>query len=245
MLKYYDQITKTLTIPSGFNKKLKVSPIDTKIIIFNEDLNKNNCSQFNQEIKENILPVSLHTLSLGYDFNQEIKENVLPVSLHTLSFGYCFNKEIKEKVLPYSLHTLNFGGDFKQEIKENVLPVSLHTLTFMNYSSFNQEIKENVLPKSLHNLTFGFYFNQIIKNNVLPKSIKNICLWSHCNLINNLPLWIEEVYIMFGKWNDKYDKEVNNLPITLKKIIIKDEKYLKYITKIPFGCDIVIKVSNK
>jgi hypothetical protein len=29
--------------------------------------------------------------------------------------------------------------------------------------------------------------------------------------------------------------------MTLEKIIIEDEKYLKYITKIPFGCDIVIQ----
>jgi len=29
--------------------------------------------------------------------------------------------------------------------------------------------------------------------------------------------------------------------MTLKKITIDDEKYLKYITKIPFGCKIVIQ----
>jgi hypothetical protein len=40
---------------------------------------------------------------------------------------------------------------------------------------------------------------------------------------------------------DIIQKEVTNLPITLEKITIKDEKFLKYITKIPFGCDIVIQ----
>jgi hypothetical protein len=92
---------------------------------------------------------------------------------------------------------------------------------------------------STDTLTFDFNFNQEIKENVLPKSIKKISLWSHCNLINNLPLQIEEVYIKFS-YDDTYNKEVNNLPITLKKITIDDEKYLKYITKIPFGCNIVI-----
>jgi len=29
--------------------------------------------------------------------------------------------------------------------------------------------------------------------------------------------------------------------MTLKKITIENEKYLKYITKIPFGCEIVIQ----
>jgi hypothetical protein len=75
----------------------------------------------------------------------------------------------------------------------------------------------------------------------LPKSIKKISLYSHCNLINNLPLWIEEVHIKFNYDNDKDNKEITNLPITLERITINDEKYLKYITKIPFGCDIIIQ----
>jgi hypothetical protein len=54
-----------------------------------------------------------------------------------------------------------------------------------------------------------------------------------------LPLHLEEVYIKFS--NDIIQKEVTNLPMTLEKIAIKDEKFLKYITKIPFGCDIVIQ----
>jgi hypothetical protein len=234
MLKYYNNITKTLTIPSEFNEDLKDIPNDTEIIIFNEYYGY---SKFNQEIKDNILPDSLHTLTFGWCFNQEIKENVFPNSLHTLSIGYDFNQDIKENVLPNSLHTITFGVWFNQEIKENVLPDSLHTLTFG--CNFNQEIKENVLPDSLHTLSFGVWFNQEIKENVLPKSIKKIGLFSHCDFINNLPLWIEEVYIQFI--GNGRDKEVNNLPMTLEKIIIEDEKYLKYITKIPFGCDIVIK----
>ena len=167
MLNYYNNLTKTLKIPSYFNKTLKNIPNDTEIIIFDA---KNKCSKFNQKIKENVLPDSLHTLSFDMKFNQEIKENVLPKSLHTLILGWIFN----------------------------------------------QEIKENVLPDSLYNITFGGYFNQEIKKNVLPKLIKKICLHSHFNLINNLPM-------------------------TLEKIVIKDKKYLKFITKIPFGCKIVIK----
>ena len=170
MLKYYNNITKTLTIPYNFNEELKDIPDDTEIIIFDEDRKNNKYSKFNQKIKENVLPDSLHTLSFGWDFNQEIKENVLPGNLNTL--------------------------------------------------------------------TFDFHFNQKIKENVLPKSIKKIGLWSHCNLINNLPLQLEEVYIQFYH---NYDKEITNLPITLKKITIDYEKYLKYITKIPFGCEIIIQ----
>jgi hypothetical protein len=216
MLKYYNNTTKTLTIPHKFNEELKDIPDNAEYIIFYNNYRKHEFSFYNKVIKENVLPVSLHTLTLSYNFNQEIKENVLPVSLHTLIFGHTFNQEIKENVLPVSLHMLTFGWNFDQEIKENVLPVSLHTLGF------------------------GFNFNQEIKENVLPKSIKYICLYSHCNFINNLPLQLEEIYIVFTDWTNIEHKEVNNLPITLERITIKDEKYLKYITKIPFGCDIVI-----
>jgi hypothetical protein len=232
MLKYYNN-TKTLELSCDFNDELKDIPTDTEIITFAN----NKYSKFNQQIKNNVLPVSLHTLSFGYAFNQEIKENVLPVSLHTLSFGYEFNQEIKENVLPKKLCFLTFGRKFNQEIKENVLPNSLHTINFG--SCFNQEIKEYVLPNSLHTINFGWFFHQYI-NNVLPKSITKICLFSHCNLINNLPLYIEEVHIKFYYIDEKYD-EIANLPITLKKILIDDEKYLKYITKIPFGCKVVIQ----
>jgi hypothetical protein len=78
-------------------------------------------------------------------------------------------------------------------------------------------------------------FNQEIKENILPKSIKKISLFSHYNLINNLPLHIEEVYIKFSL-NNEQNKEISNLPFTLDKIIIPNNKYLKYITKIPFNC---------
>jgi len=239
MLQYYNNITKTLTIPSDFNQELKDIPDDTEIIIFDEDFKNDKYSIFNQKIKENVLPDSLHTIKFGFSFNQEIKENVLPDSLHTIKFGFSFNQEIKENVLPDSLQTLTFGRRFNKEIKENVLPDTLHTLTLGCY--FNQEIKENVLPDSLHTLTFGICFNQEIEENVLPKSIKKIGLYSHCNLINNLPLWIEEVCIKFYY---KCDKEITNLPMTLEKITIENKIYFKYITKIPFGCEIVIQKIN-
>ena len=49
---------------------------------------------------------------------------------------------------------------------------------------------------------------------------------------------------MFSEWNE-FNKEVNNLPITLEKIFIEDEKYLKYITKKPLNCVIIIQKIDK
>ena len=63
-------------------------------------------------------------------------------------------------------------------------------------------------------------------------------MWSHNNLINNLPLHIENVYIYF---HDRDIKNIENLPPSIKKIIIQDEKYMKYITKVPFDCIVEIR----
>ena len=138
MLKYYNNITKTLSIPFIFNEELKDIPNETEIIIFSQDYKNGKYSKFNQIIKENVLPCSLHTLRLGSSFNQEIKENVL------------------------------------------------------------------------------------------HKSIKKIDLYSHCNLINNLPLQLTEVYIKFCNYVID-NKEINNLLMILFQLLLKiknsDEKY--------------------
>ena len=173
-------------------------------------------------------------------FDSKIEEIKFPNNLHTLKFCYWSNHELKENVLPINLHTLIFGNCYNQKIKENVLPINLHTLTFGD--RYTQEIKENVLPINLHTLTFGEDFKQEIKENVLPKSIKKISLYSHYYLINNLPLHLDEVYILFC-FNDIFNKEITNLPMTLKKITIFSKKNLKYITKIPFGCVVEIDSS--
>ena len=55
---------------------------------------------------------------------------------------------------------------------------------------------------------------------------------------NNLPNNIEVVYIVF--YDEIYQK-IENLPISIKKIVIEDEKYKQYITKIPFDCEVEFK----
>ena len=77
MLEYYNNITKTLTIPYDFNNVLKDIPYDTEIIIFDEDDINDIYSYFNQEIKKNILPELLHILTFDYEFNQEIKKECI------------------------------------------------------------------------------------------------------------------------------------------------------------------------
>jgi hypothetical protein len=96
------------------------------------------------------------------------------------------------------------------------------------------------LPPKLYFLKLGWK----IKNKVIfPKSLKELSL-SHTNiLINNIPNHIEKVFIKFYH-NDKPYKKVENLPLTIKEIVIKKEIYKKYI-KIPFGCKLTIKKINE
>ena len=149
-----------------------------------------------------------------------------------------YNKEIKKNVLSKNLHTLIFGCAYNLKIKKGVLPESLHTLT-LGYS-YNQKIKEGVLPKFLHTLKLGYFFQKDI---VIPESVKEIELYSHNNLINNLPCNIETVYIKFD-YDIETDRIVDNLPVTLKKIVIQEYSFMEYIKKIPFDCEVEVRNFN-
>ena len=118
--KYYNKKTNTLTIPLNFNEELKDLPSDTKIIIFEEDYNKREYSQFNQLVDKlpnnlthltfgcyfdklvNNLPNFLKNLTFGDNFNQKVDN--LPNILIYLTFGYCFNEKVDN--LPNNLKQL-------------------------------------------------------------------------------------------------------------------------------------------
>ena len=78
--KYYNKKTNTLTIPLNFNEELKDLPSDTKIIIFEEDYNKREYSQFNQLVDK--LPNNLTHLAFGCCFNEKVDN--LPNNLKQL-----------------------------------------------------------------------------------------------------------------------------------------------------------------
>ena len=82
-------------------------------------------------------------------------------------------------------------------------------------------------------LIFGENFNQPRTN--LPNSITTIGFPSVCPIKNNIPENIETVYIEFDTKN-KNNEIVENLPITIKKILVNDISKINLIKKIPFGC---------
>jgi hypothetical protein len=195
------------------------------------------------------------TLTINFDFNEELKNIPKDVKIIIFNNKHSHLSYFNQKVdnLPQSLIHLTFGIIFDQKVDK--LPKNLTHLIFCYY--FNQKVDN--LPKNLTHLTFGSKFTQIIdvlpKNLkylklgwisfndkiILPESLKELCLSCGNKLINNIPKNIEKLCIYFYDCDFKvYNKKVENLPLTIKEIVIQNEQFKKYI-KIPFGCKINIQ----
>ena len=107
---YYNIKTKTLTLPCDFNKKLENLPLDTEIIIFEQDYKKEKNSHFDQKVDN--LPNTLTHLTFGWGFNQLVDN--LPENLTHLTFREDFNQKVDN--LPLSLTHLTFGFNFNQNV---------------------------------------------------------------------------------------------------------------------------------
>ena len=131
--KYYNRETNTLILPYNFDNKLYDLPSDIKVIVFEEELDENEYSKFNQPVGhqgcEDIncprnLPNSITHLTFGSDFDQQV--DYLPNSITHLIFGSKFNQSVN--YLPNSITHLTFGYWFSQPV--NNLPNSITHLTF-------------------------------------------------------------------------------------------------------------------
>jgi hypothetical protein len=159
-------------------------------------------------------------------YNQKIYN--FPKNLTHLTFGWSFNQKVNN--LPKNLTHLTFGLFFKKKV--NNLPKNLTHLIFGE--KFNQKL--NNMPKNLKLLGLGWNFQNEI---IFPKNLKKLLLTCNNILINNIPEQIEKIYIDFSYCNIQ-NKKVENLPYTIKEIVIQDKKHKKYI-KVPFGCVLSIK----
>ena len=126
--KYYNIKTKTVTLPYEFNEELKDLPVDVQVIIFEENDNNKEYSQFNKKVdatrknfiftgapKNNVvfdgdnLPKNLTHLIFGFNFSQSVDN--LPENLIHLRFGYKFNQKIDN--LPLNIKQIKM---YKQQI---------------------------------------------------------------------------------------------------------------------------------
>ncbi len=81
---YYNKETQTLTLPYDFDEELCDLPLDTKVIVFEEDFIKKQYSKFNKPV--DYLPNSITHLSFSWEFNKPVDK--LPNSIIHLTFGH-------------------------------------------------------------------------------------------------------------------------------------------------------------
>ncbi len=191
------------------------------------------------------------TLIIHPEFNGELKDSAKETEIIIFKPTYVYFTLGNKKVIlpkyflifPQSLKIIIFSHYFNQKVYN--LPKNLTHLTFGD--KFNQKI--NNLPKNLEYLKIGYPI-KFEKQIIFPKNLKKLSLNSYNNLINNIPKHIEKIYISFKYLhikkidNNNYytiiNDKIDNLPLTIKKIIIEDEEYKNHI-KIPFGCILTIK----
>ena len=125
---YYNKETQTLTLPHDFNKELCNLPLNTKVIIFEQDYNKRQYSLFNQPV--NNLPDSITHLTFGRHFNQPV--NYLPNSITYLTFGEYFNQPVDN--LQNLITHLTFGWEFNKPI--NNLPTSVREIAIPHNKTY-------------------------------------------------------------------------------------------------------------
>jgi hypothetical protein len=162
----------------------------------------------------NKYPNKVTHITFGHSFNKSIDN--LPDSVTHLKLGYKFNKSITK--LPKSLIYLELGNMFNKSIDK--LPPNLKYLILGD--EFNKSVTQ--LPRTLKYLEFGYYFNKPIDK--LPDTITTLVLgYKFCNSVYKLPSNLK--ILDFGLWS-LFNKELNNLPVTIKCIIIS-KFYNRYI----------------
>ncbi|EGC30355.1 hypothetical protein DICPUDRAFT_83702 [Dictyostelium purpureum] len=111
-------------------------------------------SQFNDNLKEGVLPTTLKTLKLG-SF-KENNEAYFPKSITDLDFGDgCRNLKLSSYNLPPDLVKLRLGKSFNGPLLPGSLPNSLKKLILPE--KYQGEIKQNTFPLSITSLKFELF----------------------------------------------------------------------------------------
>ena len=194
-----------------------------KKIIFNNG--------FDEPINEILFADHIESIKFGYWFNQDISDVEWPKSLKKLVFTGEFNHPIDE--LPDTINILELSDGFNCPIKK--LPPLLKKIVFGN--NFNQQLDNIVIPSSLETIIFGDSFDNSLNNIIFPDDLIELHLGKSFNSVGLESLPNVQILKILN-----INKNILNLPITLKKLIIMPA-HNKFIEKIPFGC-IIENINN-
>ncbi|AYV80183.1 MAG: hypothetical protein Gaeavirus14_13 [Gaeavirus sp.] len=198
-------------------------------------------------ITELIFPDTIRTMT--FDCNYSVIDFKFPPHLKKLYFGTNFRHSIIGVTFPTELKILELGYintlvgvTLPEHITEIITIIPEVLKTIHEVSSFPPSLTTIFI--SYIDLTFkviipsNFTFIKIcsvssMDNLIFPKTLRKLEIQSCPELLNNIPNSVEELIIISEKSN------VTNLPISLKKLIIKKMEYndiLKQFKKIPYGC---------
>ena len=173
-----------------------------------------------------------YKLHIGSWFDRPLYNSLLKLTnLEVLIFGDSFNKPLDNSLSnQINLIPLNFGYYFNQPLNNTLS--NLSNLKKLNFDKeFNQPLGNSLSNfDNLKVLTLGRNFDQSI---VIPCGIKKLTL--NCNsqsIIDYLPTSIEELELGYD-----FNLELNNLPSSIKKIIIKNPDYNKKLNNLPTGIE--------
>ena len=193
-------------------------------------------SLFNQPLNNSLLDlINLRELTFSVNFNQLLSNSLSTlINLRELTFGAKFNQLLDDSLSTLiNLRKLTFGYYFNRLLGDSLSTlINLEELTF-SYN-FNRPLGDSLSNlTNLKKLTLGYKFNQVID---IPGWITKLVL--SCNLqsiIDYLPNSVVELELGFC-----FDLELNNLPSSIKKIIIRNQLYNKNLNNLPTGIELLV-----
>jgi hypothetical protein len=177
------------------------------------------------------LPKTLELLYLPENYNYQIE---LPKKLKILYANQYF---IFQNKLPKKLVTLKATPYYLNQMDNKKIKFPKYLQELMLIYNYNFDLDN--LPNTLVYLELPEkYSNKII----FPQSLKKLFFWQNSPIKNNIPEFIEELFINFSKEIDDKANYIENVPVGIKKISVDFEKNIKYIKKIPWGCEINFRI---
>lgn len=134
------------------------------------------------------------------------------------------------KNLTHDPHKIIISSDYPEPI--NYFP---NSITHLRFSSHYKHHISN-LPSTITHLDLNLAIIDLI-----PSSVTHLILCSKNLIKNNIPDNVQFLRIVFHNNSTKEDSMIENIPPTIKQITIYGAKNKKFIKKIPFGCELIIK----
>lgn len=227
-----------LSLSHDFNQIIDINVLPPKLEVlkvgyaFNQDLipyslpeslkvlSIYSLSNFNKEIKENVLPFNLRKIIFNDYYQQKINKNILPKNLNILKLPAKYDLDIDVNVLPDNLKELI---SFRLMHKSNILPKNLKKIIISDDFTNNKTLVKDCLPENLKELYFDYNVQIRLLPNILPHNINKIILPNNFNNIlvkDTLPGNLK--YLKFG---NKYNKYIapNILPNCLETLIFGND----------------------